>query len=379
MKNISKKLSIIFFFGFIIVFTIVSLVLPKEDFSETENRSLASFPKFSLERIFNRKYTNGIDAYTADHFAFRPSWITIKTELELMSGKKDTGGVFILKDRLLEKQEEPNMDKVDKSILAINKFAEANSIETFLMIVPTATGIYSDELPSNAPEYNQKEFIDSVYSKISDKVVMLDSYTALSANKEKYIYYRNDHHWTSLGAYIAYDSTIRKMGFTPVDLDKFSIEHASNLFKGTLYSKAVYNGITADTLDIYVNESGPKIISCEVYDGTDIKSYDSMYFREYLDKKDKYSTYMGENQPVVTITTDIKNGPKLLVIKDSYAHCYVPFLAQHYSKITMLDLRYVNTPINNLINIEEYNQTLILYNEDTFASEDNIVKINLNK
>ena len=102
-----------------------------------------------------------------------------------------------------------------------------------------------------------------------------------------------------------------------------------------------------------------------------------MYFKEFLDKKDKYSTFFGSNQPIVTVKTDAPKDTKLLIFKDSYAHCYVPFLAQHYSEITMIDLRYMNEAYSKAINVNDYDQVLFLYNGATFATESNIKKLDI--
>ena len=103
----------------------------------------------------------------------------------------------------------------DRSIKAINNFAEDNpDVKTFAMIVPTSAGIYKERLPENAPNEDQKECIDEFYSAMSDKIMTLDAYSALNAEKDEYIYYRNDHHWTTGGAYAAYSATIKKMSIT---------------------------------------------------------------------------------------------------------------------------------------------------------------------
>lgn len=375
IKKISKIMSFLLFFGLLVILPILTVVLPKEKFSETENRNLASLPKFSVENVFNRKYMNGLETFLSDHFIGRTTWIKGKTVFELMEGKKESNGVFVVKGRLLQKLPTPNDKEIEKSITAINNFAAENGIPTYLMLAPTSTGVYPEKLPKNAPTYSQKEFIESCYKKLSENVVPLDAFSAMNASKSEYIYYRTDHHWTTLGAYYAYVSTIKKMGYMPTPLSKFDIEHASDEFLGTLYSKALYDGVPADTLDIYHYNSGVKVTSVEVNTGLGIETYDSMYFREYLDKKDKYSTFCGSNQPIVTIKTDLPTENKLVIFKDSYAHCYVPFLTQHYSEITMVDMRYINTSYRDVIDIESYDQALFLYNAATFAEEANIKKL----
>jgi len=313
-------------------------------------------------------------------FVGRANWIGLKTDFEMATGKKETNGVYILDDKLVEKLETPDFRVVQKSIDAINKFSSKTYLPIYVMVAPTATGIYIEEIPKNAPKFDQKAFIDLIYGKLdSEKIVALDAYSALFPTRDEYIYYRNDHHWTTLGAYYAYASTIKKMGFSPINIDKFNIEHASSDFKGSLYSKALYDGIQADNIDFYDYSKGTKVTSVQVNNGIETKVYNSVYFRDFLEKKDKYSAFLGSNQPLVKIETDLPEERRLLIFKDSYANCYVPFLAQHYSEISLVDLRYVNGGIDNLIDLNEYDQILFLYNASNFSTEENIRNLNFIK
>ena len=107
-------------------------------------------------------------------------------------------------------------------------------------------------------------------------------------------------------------------------------------------------------------------------DGISETHYDSIYFMDYLGKKDKYCVFMGENRAYTNIKTNADNGKKLLVIKDSYANSFIPFLTQHYSEIAVIDLRYVKTSIRDFVDPDDYEQTLFLYNASTFAEDKNI-------
>lgn len=380
LKNIkpAQLISVAVFFVFITVLPILLLLLPKKSFSETENRYLATFPKLSVEKLADAKFMEGFDKYVSDHFAGRDKWIAGKTNLELAEGKKETGGVYILKNRLIEKEAPPDYKVVKTSIDAINAFAETNfTVPTYVMIAPTAQEVYKSELPPNAPAVNQKAFIDYVYQRFSDKVIGVDVYNALTSAKEEYIYYRNDHHWTSLGAYYAYASFAKRMGLTQIPLGSFDVEHANASFKGTLYSKTLYDGIEADTIDYYHLTNGVEVQGVTVNSGDKTTERDSMYFREYLDQKDKYSSFLGNNQPMVTIKTNAQNSNKLLIIKDSYAHCLAPFLTQHFSEITLLDLRYINVSYEKLLHVADFTQVLFVYNADNFMTDENLKKLNL--
>ena len=315
---------------------------------------------------------NDLETYVSDHFAGRTGWIKIKTNLENALGKYEQNGIYILKNRLAEKISEPDYESIDKSIAAVNTFAEANNVPVFFMLVPTSAEVYADEIPENAPNINQKELIGYVYGNLKP-VNTIDVYSAMTANCEKYIYYRTDHHWTTKGAYYAYAAAGKKMGYEAAPEGAYDVEHAASDFRGTFYSKALYDGIEPDTMDYYHLMDGSNVTEVLVTSeyGKESVSYESVYFREYLDVKDKYSSFLGTNQPIVTIKSD-SDGGKLLIFKDSYAHCYAPFLAENYSEITLMDMRYIKMSYKELVNPEEYDQVLFLYNVSSFITDTNL-------
>ena len=369
--------TVLLFFGILIGLGCVTTFSEKESFSENQNKALASFPKFSGKRLFNGSFTSGLETYVSDHFAWHDEWITAQTYSELALGKKERNNVYFMKNGgLAEKISEPDMTVVGKSISGIQQFASDNGIMPYIMIVPTQAEIYSDMLPTDAPNPDQAAFINNVYSQLDGYAVPIDVYSVLSANRDDYIYYRTDHHWTTRGAFLGYTAAAKKMGIYPLSEDFYDVEHASDKFRGTFYSKVLYNGIKPDTIDIWhlsENETQPEV---EIYStfGEEPTIHDGMYFREYLDVKDKYSTFFGTNQPMITIRTGHEGG-KLLMFKDSYAHCFAPFITEHYSEITMVDLRYIQISYKELIDVSDYDQVLFLYNASTFMSDENIKKL----
>lgn len=375
-KNKQLKISAIIFLSLILILPLATAFSKKEEKSEMENRTLAIFPKFSIEKVLDKSFMNGFETYISDHFINRIDWIELKVNLELAMGKNEINGIYITDDMLIEKLEEPNYEELDISIEAINSLTQKfENPQYFVMIAPTSAGIYTDKLPKYAPQINQKELIDYIYNGLSENVSSIDIYNSLSAVKDEYIYYRNDHHWTSLGAYYGYNTAIQKLGFTPISYDKFNIEHVSDSFKGTFYSKALYDNIKADTIDIYSLNSTSNIQYMVVDTGKEEITFDTLYDRSYLSTKDKYAMFLSENNPKVTIKTNTKNDKKILIIKDSYANCFVPFLTEHYNEITLIDLRYVDVTSENIVNINDYTQVLFLYNASTIAQDENLKKM----
>ena len=374
--NIPNLVTCIIFFAILITFPVISALSEKKSFSEMENKSLKSKPEFSVKNIYSRKYMDDMETYLSDHFAGRTGWIKARTVIETSLGKYERNNVYILENRLVEKIAEPDYTDVDKTIAAINKFSEDNSVPVFVMIAPTSAEIYKDELPENAPNVDQSKFIDYVYENLGKSVSTIDIYPTMMSERDSYIYYRTDHHWTTRGAYLAYAAAGKRMGYIPEPEDMYDIEHAGIDFIGTFYSKTLYDGVETDTLDFYHFAKGDNVTDVIVTTeyGKEPDHYSSMYFREYLDVKDKYSSFLGTNKPLITIKTGSEGG-KLLIFKDSYAHCYTPFLTQHYSEITLVDMRYIKMSYNAVVNPEDYDQVLFLYNASSFMSDIDLKRV----
>lgn len=362
-----KKLLAVLFSVVLVGLAIITAFSKKSSFSEEENRNLSVFPEFSLSAIGDKSFMNGFDSYISDHFFGRNFWVNMKSSLELLTLKKENNSILLTnKNTLVEDLEEPDERKVNLNISGIEGFAKNNpDAKVFMAIAPTALDIYSDELPYNKSTWSQKTEIDSFYSSLSKSAYGIDIYTPLYSNRDQYIYYNTDHHWTTLGAYYAYTQIATALDFKPYDKTPFDIEHASYDFYGTYSSKSRIP-VAADTIDIYsLAASNHAVTEVIVNDGKQEKSYDSLYFRDWLNEKDKYSVFLGQVQPEVTIKTNVQNDKKLLIFKDSYAHSLVPFLALHYSEIKLIDLRYTNQNYRDLVNVSNYSDVLLLYNIDS--------------
>ena len=380
-----KKIMIALFALFLTVPAILTFLFlspEAQPFSENENRYLARFPKFSFDNITNKSFMEDFDEWLSDRFIGREDWILMKNKAESAIGKTEISGVFTYDDRMMEVWSGYNEELFQKNLEAMNNFASRHDdIPMYFMLVPNAQEIYSNLLPSVAVTGNQKTFIRDAYNSLTEFDGFIDAYSQLSNNKSDYIYYRTDHHWTSYGAYLGYVAASSKLGFTAIDSGKFAIEHASNDFRGTLFSKTLDKSVTPDVIDFYtLNENEPKLtLSIIQNDGT-YKEYDSLYFREYLDKKDKYSVFTGPNAAIMHIETQLENNDESIIIfKDSYAHAMIPFLTNHYSKITVIDLRYLNVDFQNYVSLDDYDQVLFLYNVITFSDDTDVKKLNICK
>ncbi len=373
LAGAAKVTSLIFFFGALLFFAVMTLLSPKESYSQTENRVLAEAPEFSFESYLNESFMKETESYLADSFFLRSNLIASKTTFERLLGKTEIGGVLLVKNRMMLPFPEVDDNILSQNIEAVSSLAEYSQVPVYAMLVPTAAGIYGEELPKNYKNADQKALIDSIYERLSQKVTVLNVYYPLYSARDDYIYYKTDHHWTALGAFYAYESTVSSMGFKPVRLSSYSIEHVSDGFLGTLYAKAPTNRYGSDTIDAFRVKNGFNITGVTVNG----EQYDSMYFYDKLNILNKYGFYLGSaTSPVTTITSDCTNGKRLLIIKDSYAQCLAPFYTQHYSEITMVDLRtFATAGIRSALQLDSFDAVLIVYNLADFVQDSNIVKL----
>lgn len=379
MKDLHKKIMVFLFAGILIILPVLTFInLPSDPkpFSENENRYLTQFPKASLETYLDESFMSRFEEWFSDRFFGRESWISFKNKTERLIGKTDINGIFTGGDRMIQIWKGYDEEFIGKNLNAINKFTDNNpDLPTYFLLAPTSQEIYSSLMPSSAPIGSQAELYEYCKSYLTgaESINVIDT---LKEHSDEYIYYRTDHHWTTLGAYYGYCRAAEQLGLQPLPLSDFDIEEASDDFHGTLFSKTLDDSVTADVMHYYHPKNKDLKLTLEINDGTEVKTYDSLYFREYLEVKDKYSSFMGPNSPIMTITTN-NEGPSLLIFKDSYAHELIPFLANHYSKITVFDMRLVNVGISRFVDVSEYDSALILYNAITFSEDTGIRKINM--
>lgn len=373
----SKRILLALFFAVIFLLPIASLIVPDKTFSELENRALKSAPTFSADTVLDKSFMDGTESYLADHIVLRDEIAKAKSAIELAAGKRELGGTYVCEDKLVEHIGKPDETVTALNAEEINKFAQKYSgkIDTTVMLVPTAETIYSSILPMSAPYIDQTAYIKSFYDMLQN-VNTDDAYAVLSAHQKEYIYYRTDHHWTSYGAYLGYTALAKPLNFKAVSHDMFNIEHVANDFLGTLYSKALCHEDFADTIDLYTYSQGDPVNEVVRYMGKNTQTYSSIFFRENLEGKDKYTVFLGQNTPVVKINTNVKNGKKLIVFKDSYANSMMQFLTLHYEQITIVDLRYLNVPLSEYdVDMNDYQQALFLYNVGTFTGDQSMRKL----
>ncbi|MBQ9925896.1 MAG: hypothetical protein IJO51_07730 [Clostridia bacterium] len=355
----AAALFLVLLFGISICF----LLLPKRGYSDNENRYLTAKPVFSLESLFSGEFTAQYESYVTDGFPFRDMWISVKSRLDLALGRKDTGGVHITDDgwqiEMFTDIDEEQYEKNLNYLRAAKEFY-ADKLDSFdVMLIPTAAEVLKDKIGTETPNVDQAALLAQ-----AEDLLSADCLAALTPHTNQYIYYRNDHHWTSLGAFYCYEAL---MGDIALPIGQFTQETLSNQFLGTTFSKT---GIwfKQDTIDAYLY--GYPTMEHNM-DGNVIEG---IYDRSYLSVKDKYSVYLSGNQAVTKIDTG-NVGDKLILVKDSYANTFVQFLLPYYSEIHVVDLRSFGMSLAAYIEQQEIDDMLVLYNLKGFSEETSLFRI----
>ena len=389
MKIRARVMTIVFVL-IVATIAIVNAAMPKKDFSENENRVLAEFPELTWESLFDgtptvdetgretkQIWTTDFETYISDHFMFRDQWVGLKSLVELGAQKKDSGGVYFAKDGyLIEQFWSYDNGRFQGNLTAAKEFSQKVQdrfgIEVKAMIVPTANDILKDKLPLFAPEVDQQELIAQMKEALPGFIDVTD---VLSAHKDEDIFYKTDHHWTSLGVYYAYQEFCKEMGIEPKPLSWYQSEVLSDQFLGTTYSKANLYTVQPETIMYYKN---PNEYPLEVeYRAGDkvTETSNSLIEEKYLNEKDKYSAFLNGNQAITKITTSNKNGKKLLIVKDSYANSFAPFAVNDYEEVHMIDLRAYRQSTMDYMEQNGITDVLLLYNVQNFTEDSNVYQL----
>ena len=338
-------------------------------YSPVEKRELQTRPEISITKVLDGRFQRKYESYLRDQFPGRDHWVSFQTDMELFMGKNEIHNVYIGKNHyLLEHYTEKEFDpqQISKNLQALEKFvgkAKQNA-DVHVMMVPTKSWVLREKLPAFAPHYKEQKFYDALQQKLEKEDVLISVEPVLDAHKEEEIYYRTDHHWTTLGAWYAYEQYTKTVGG---DLQraqgKKKFRCISKDFYGTTYAKINY-ARQADKIEIY--EPADKL---RVVYNMGEKKTKTLYDVSFLKTADQYSVFTGGNQAVLEITGGIKNGKTLLLIKDSFANSILPFLAEDYEKLVVVDLRQLNVSGDRLLEMFSPTDILILYNSAQFAQD----------
>ena len=371
-RKVQEKLVGIIFILTLFLFLIINVIVPDREKSVQENRMLATKPKFRLSSLISGDYNEKFEAYMDDQFVGRDMWRKLKVTVDRIGGSRLENGVYIgTNGQLLEQIEVADENHLAANIKAIKSFSESQSkIPVRMMLVPDAANVLNHSLPSLAKPEDQTQMFSMVRKDLGDSVEWIDVSAELNKHKTEKIYYKTDHHWTTLGAFYAFQAAAPSLGIEGDLSGKYVSYAVSDSFNGMLASKSGVNLGEKEQIDIYVpTEEDTDLIVDYVDEG---KRSTSLYDSSKLKEKDQYTVFLGGNSSLLDIRTVSTSTKRLLLVKDSFANSFIPFLTPYYREIVVVDPRYYSGTINDLMDSYRISEVLFLYSGNTFFKDNNI-------
>ena len=366
---------LILFSVFFVGMFLLDCVTPDRTVSELENTTLTQRPKVTAQILSSaglNRFFDDYTQYTKDQIPGRDAWISLQSFVETALLQKTQSGGILLGDKgqmfdrtygLVSSEERT----LPRNIAAVASLAARCPGKVYVMVAPAASSIYPERVPAHAPLLQEESYLGQIQAAVEQAGgVYLPLKDALSAHKDEYIYYRTDHHWTTQGAYYAYSELCGALGLEPFDRAAHTAVDVPD-FYGTFYSRARTWNAQPDTLTYY-DLDNPLTIYTVTGPGMPTEGQTTgLYDLDKLDVYDKYAAFLHGNNGLSRVEGDGEG--RILVIKDSYANSFVPFLTANYAQIDVVDLRNYNYGLDGLITENGYDQILVLYSFDSFKSD----------
>ena len=372
MKKTTSALMGTIFLVILMAVFIANIIIPDKKNSDEENRVLQQLPSFSVSAYKEGRFESKIEDYASDQFILRNGFIRLKTAADTALGGLESNGVYRCRDNyLMEDITVPTKDVKESNTSALTAFKEANpDLKMYFLLAPNAANILSDKLPVAVSTANQNKYMDDFFETVESLgITPIDVRdTFKEAKKDTQLYYRTDHHWTTDGAYLAFEqvNSVMELG-NKVTYTDYAVK---NDFRGTLASKSGFVNGMDDAIKIYLPAEDSEGYENSVIYYSDTKEKTTQFYQvDSLDTKDAYTVFGGSNHPMYTVRTPLDTDRHLLLIKDSYANSMVPFLSQCFSEIVVVDPRYFYDNIQDIISSESITDVLFLYNANTFFAD----------
>ena len=385
MKKYSELMTIVFFCLIVFSFAIFFYILPDAEYSEQEKRPLEQAPELNTENFFSGEYAKDINKYYADQFPLRNLFVKIKSAAELGLGKGENNGVLYSYDQLAMKEFAANniyefeqsqkktdriyLDSVKVQLESVNKLADKLSVPLVTVLPPRTIDIADSKFQYDRPDGDK--MFDMMNEILSEKAGYIDTLSLLRPKYEQgeYVYYRTDHHWTTLGAYYVYCEIMESLGCGDkiIPKEEFNIESVEG-FIGSTAASANFPFFKKDVIEIWHLDDDEKYEV--IADGEDMGGF---YVKSFADTEDKYSLFMGGVHNTVSVTKKDEERKTLLIARDSFSDCLVPFLAREFNIVTInLD---IVQDVAFAASYYEADAVLIVYNAENIIKTANLSNV----
>lgn len=367
----SYRIAGLVFFALIVLIMIIHLIVPDKELSVVENRTLQRAPELSLQGLGDGTFMDEFESYEADQFPARNLLRNIRVSVDRIGGNRLSNGIYLGKgSQLLELPAVPSPERLDRNSTAIRNYVKRHresGMNTYMMLVPEAAEILGKKLPALADVTDLTPYYDKLSRLLGGDLTWIDVRETLTEHSDEKLYYLTDHHWTTQAAYYAF---LTAAPFMEADTGaSYKTYAVSNSFNGVLSGTSGFSRNVREEIDIMVPEEEPAILATYV---SEQKKVPTLYDSSKLEEKDQYQVFLGGNSPVIDIKTSTMNKKHLLVIKDSYANCFIPFLSTSYAEIVVVDPRYYAGSIEDVVSQYHITDTLFLYSGNIFF-QDNVL------
>ena len=391
----TNKLNTILFFSLLFGIPLLYFVMPKQKISVGEKRKLAVVPELNYESYIKGAWADSMDSYVDDHFPFRASMIDMAVELQSWKGihLKEQEKVFVSqkpkvnKTRNEKDSTESEMNFLDEfeqaysgSMLIINgsvypmgggspamskhfskmvsEYAEhlKGECRVFSAVAPLSSAFIPVEKYKHYNAQNKKT-LKAIGSSLTNGAIFCDVFEEMNKHAGEKMYFSTDHHWKPIGAYYAYVAFCNAAGFEAIPINKMEKRTKYN-FLGSLYQHTLDPSVknNPDTMEYYIPKVTTTAVRYSAY-GYD-KQSKSQVFAHGSSGGNTYSTFISGDAPMMRINTNVKNGKKAIVIKNSYGNAFVVYLISHYEEIWVVDFRYSKQNIIETIRKNKINDMI---------------------
>ena len=390
MNNRQSWNVITLFLILIFGFSLATILKPQNGFSERENRVLATRPEPTVSTVFSGEFEKAYEDSLTDQFVLRDQWIALRSFVERLALKQDIHDVYLGKDSyLIEKHTGTfSTEYAQNNISLLKEFVREASDRcgqdhVWVMMVPNAVSVLTDKLPLFAAPYDEKEYLQKIENElpVGVWVEVTDVLEEAARTSDEQLYYRTDHHWTTYGAYLAYQELALQKGLELSRITSWDREVLTDRFEGTVAARIGSSG-TYDRIEAWKRNDRTERKYLLRYNQTG-EVQEGYLVRDCLETRDKYGVFFGGNFGTVEIRPEEDTavaagsgtGRKLLVIKDSYANCFVPFLLDQFDEVDLVDMRYFNGSLSEYMETASFTDVLFLNNVAGFAEDASLVKL----
>lgn len=246
---------------------------------------------------------------------------------------------------------------------SMNKLRQIFPTQNIVSILaPSSCAFYSQE-EYRSVNHDQRAWMELV-AKNMPGIISPDVHGILQQHSEEYIYFKTDHHWTTLGAYYAYCAAMEELGYEPVDISTLQQEDIGT-YMGSLNNSYSSSGLTDGPDVVYYYLPSVETEATAHYDRMDLSKTKSINVVGPVSYANKYAAFIDGDNPLTIINTSAGTGKSAILIKNSFGNAFVPWLCHNYDAVYVIDPRHVNTTVWNELWPPEFFQYVTI--DDVFV------------